>query len=55
MPKLKLQAPPLLMLVAVSGGHSLVAVLGLLMAVASLLVERGLWGPWAAAVAAPRL
>ena len=33
-------------LVAVSGGYSLVMVAGLLIAVASLIVERGLWGVW---------
>lgn len=41
--------------VAASGAASLAAVFGLLIPVASLLAERGLWGPWAAAVAAPRL
>ena len=39
-------------LVVVSGGSSLAAVSGLLVAVASLAVECGLWGVWASVVAA---
>lgn len=31
----------------VSGGYSLVVLRGLLFAVASLVVEQRLWGPWA--------
>ena len=39
-------------LVALSGGHSLVAMLGLLIAVASLVAEHGLSGARTSAVAA---
>ena len=41
-----------LSLVAVSRGYSRVAVQGLLIAVASLVAERGFWDMWASAVAA---
>ena len=43
-----------LFLVAASGGYSSV-VRGLLFAVASLLVEYGLWGMWASVAVVPRL
>ena len=36
----------------VKGGYSLVAMLRVLIVVASLVVERGLWGAWASVVAA---
>ena len=39
-------------LVAATGSYSLVAVCGFLIAVASLVVEQGLWGTQASAVAA---
>ena len=42
-------------LVAKSGGYSLVAVRGILVAVASLAAEHRLYGTQASAVAAPRL
>ena len=42
-------------LVAKSGGYSLVAVRGILLAVASLAAEHRLYGTQASAVAAPRL
>ena len=42
-------------LVVASGGYSLVAVCGLLIAVASLIAEHGLWGSRASVVAVPRL
>ena len=42
-------------LLVVSGGYPLVAVRGILTAVASLVAEQGLQGPRASAVAAPRL
>ena len=42
-------------LVVASGGSSLVVVHGLLIAVASLVTERGLWGSPASVVVAGRL
>ena len=36
----------------VSGGYSLVALLGLLTAVASLVAQHGLWGMWVSVVVA---
>ena len=42
-------------LVEASGGSSLVAVCGLLIAVASLVDEQGLWGAWPAVVVTPGL
>ena len=42
-------------LVVASGGYSLVVVLGLLIVVASLVAEHGLWGSWASAVGAQGL
>ena len=40
-------------LVAVSRSYSLVAMCQLLIVVASLVVEHGLWGPWVLVVAVP--
>ena len=42
-------------LVAVSRGYTLVVMPRLLIVVASLVVEYGLYGTWASAVAAPSL
>ena len=42
-------------LTAASGGYSLVVVLGLFFAVASLVVEHRLWGLWASVVAVHQL
>ena len=39
----------------VASGATLVAVCGLLSAVASFVAEHGLWGMWASVVVAPRL
>ena len=38
--------------VAASGGYPLVAVRGLLIVVASLIVEHGFWGVWASVIVA---
>ena len=42
-------------LVAVSGSYSLLQGSGLLIAVASLIAQHGLWGTWALEVAVPGL
>ena len=42
-------------LVSVSGGYSSVAVPGLLIEVASLVAEHGLYGVWASVVVVPEL
>ena len=44
-----------LSLVAASGGYSLVVVHGLLIALASLVAEHGLWGTWASVAVSYRL
>ena len=42
-------------LVTVTGGYSLVVVHGLLIALASLVAEHGLWGTWASVAVSYRL